>query len=195
MIFSVTSRLQDLETSYHEETANLSHSLQFMSLRLLSPNTKLNTSGRRDESISRIADVSREQGKATIPSDRKAGLPVHPQPLQVTPARRIRRPVAIRRPKLTGKSVEGAAIHAVAASRKRASSNQFKNVASSAPVRRTSSTTVAREPSKPTVIQDPGAKRLGRPPPARRSVKEKRPKDEKMVKVRADFATTSRFKA
>ena len=37
----------------------------------------------------------------------------------------------IRRPKLIGKSVEGAAMQAVAASRKRASTNQFKNKTSS----------------------------------------------------------------
>lgn len=41
--------------------------------------------------------------------------------------RRIRRPTTIRRPKLIGKSVEGAAMQAVAYGRKRASTNQFKN--------------------------------------------------------------------
>lgn len=41
------------------------------------------------------------------------------------PARRIRRPTSIRRPKLIGKSFEGAAVHAVAASRARAS-NRFR---------------------------------------------------------------------
>lgn len=40
--------------------------------------------------------------------------------------RRIRRPTMIRRPKLVGKSVDGAAIHAKAAARARASSSRFK---------------------------------------------------------------------
>ena len=43
--------------------------------------------------------------------------------------RRAIRPVSIRRPKLVGKSVEGAAAHAVAASRQRASSNIFRGSA------------------------------------------------------------------
>jgi hypothetical protein len=53
------------------------------------------------------------------------------------PTRRIRRPTAIRRPKLIGKSVEGSAIQAVAASRNRARTNQFKNLATvSSPARK-----------------------------------------------------------
>lgn len=48
---------------------------------------------------------------------------------QSAPTRRIRRPTSIRRPKLIGKSVEGSAIQAVAASRNRARSTQFKNLA------------------------------------------------------------------
>lgn len=52
-----------------------------------------------------------------------------------TPPRRIRRPTMIRRPKLIGQSIEGAAMQAVAASRKRASTNQFKNKTSPKPIR------------------------------------------------------------
>jgi len=50
----------------------------------------------------------------------------------VRPGRRVARPTGIRRPKLIGRSVEGAALHAVAASRARASSNMFKSTSATA---------------------------------------------------------------
>jgi len=60
------------------------------------------------------AENANVQSNSTVPS---------------APTRRIRRPTSIRRPKLIGKSVAGSVASAVAASRNRARSTQFKNLA------------------------------------------------------------------
>ena len=99
----------------------------------------------------------------------------------------------IRRPKLVGKSVEGAAMQAVAASRKRASSNQFKNVGSAGPARRTSVLAPVKESVRnisaksSSGVSDAGSKRLGRPPTALRRQKDKEDEDEEMARAKADF--------
>lgn len=109
------------------------------------------------------------------------------------PPRRIRRPVSIRRPKLVGKSVEGAAMQAVAASRKRASSNQFKNVGN-APL-------IKRPPTNQNV-QDSTKASIGRPPIGKadqaskipphplqtvRNQREHEERDETLLRAKDDF--------
>eukprot|EP00980_Cylindrotheca_fusiformis_P022307 scaffold9191_cov114-Cylindrotheca_fusiformis.AAC.2 len=108
------------------------------------------------------------------------------------PARRskIRRPVFIRRPKLVGKSVEGAAMQAVAASRKRASSNQFKNVATSNPTRRPSNSRISR-PSRDGQTGD-ASRSTAKSPPSLASEplashKEEEEQDETLERVKGDF--------
>jgi hypothetical protein len=103
------------------------------------------------------------------------------------PARRIRRPSTIRRPKLIGKSVEGAAMQAVAASRKRASSNQFKNLPSQ----------VIKPGGRGVTLRDPSKIAHGRPIAPARSASDqskvphaaniKIKEDSKISRVKNDF--------
>lgn len=102
--------------------------------------------------------------------------------------RKIRRPILIRRPKLVGKSVEGAAMQAVVASRKRASSNQFKNVAASNPSRRPQNPRLARQSSKDSQVGEPQKSTIDSSNTlqvAPRSEREER--DENFDRVRSDF--------
>lgn len=105
--------------------------LQLRTLTLLSPP---NEDGTRKKAATEIeATMSQEdravekstskthEAKTSDPSDEKAENTDSNDPGL---RRRASRPTFIRRPKLVGKSVEGAAIHAVAASRARASNKQ-----------------------------------------------------------------------
>jgi hypothetical protein len=90
----------------------------------------------------------------------------------------------IRRPKLIGKSVEGAAMQAVAASRKRASTNQFKNRTNpaqgvKAPAVRQSTRKESTKSRTTTVTADR---------PLIRTIKNRKEEnDETLVHVRQDF--------
>lgn len=119
--------LRDSNRNTVIQSGRVSHQLQTRSLGVLAP-------GQIDAKSDRLKRQSHQNDKtegtkAAISQETEAIGKSQPFPLPTSgmPVRRIRRPTAIRRPKLIGKSVEGAALQAVAASRKRASSNQFRN--------------------------------------------------------------------
>ncbi|KAG7353587.1 hypothetical protein IV203_002942 [Nitzschia inconspicua] len=126
---NISALFREADNAITVESTAVSCNLQRRSLGLLSPG--------KSEVGSKRPQKNESSTKEETP---KSGLP----PLQVSesidrtrgygavPLRRIQRPTTIRRPKLIGKSVEGAAMQAVAASRKRASSNQFRNIPSQA---------------------------------------------------------------
>lgn len=155
--------------------------LQFQNLRMLSPPAK-------------VKEV-KDQQKTPKPPLTKNASPTKntgPTSQQTTDSgtgatRRIRRPVMIRRPKLVGKSVEGAAMQAVAASRKRASSNQFKNnMAVSVPSRKPA----IQAPNTGKAIlskTDADTKLLRRPPTTLRRQKDKEQQDPNLIRVKDDF--------
>jgi hypothetical protein len=79
-------------------------------------------------------------------------------------------------------------MQAVAASRKRASSNQFKNAAT--PARRSTNLTPVKEgntKSSSSGTVEGGSKRLGRPPTTLRRQKDREADDEDLVRIKADF--------
>ena len=190
---SVSTRLQGLEQSVYEEVGISSHALQFRTLRLLSPPTKVKEANLIAQNMTSVeypkSRSSVKETNAGVPTD-KGNNAVPPGP-----SRRIRRPVMIRRPKLIGKSVDGAAMQAVAASRKRASSNQFKNLASSSLSRRGPNAGAAKAtgapvgtPGAPNVVSsDRGPKRLGRPPIGIRRQKSREDTDQELIRAKENF--------
>lgn len=121
----------EFDRSGQRAAGRSAHTLQILSLRILSPPADSLKEAGDDKGTARTTKEAKEArvdkfqvGSEGVSSDfsSQSGIP--------TPARKIRRPISIRKPKLIGKSVEGAALQAVAASRARASSNHFKNVAS-----------------------------------------------------------------
>lgn len=134
---NASSRLLEKDKAFLESTEQSVDSLQRRSLKYLSPKSApmLTTPSdfKTDNSIvtkpgtaSRRGSSSGDIGAAAEKADNAEQGCKPEQKMQPEPSRRATRPSAIRRPKLIGKSVEGAALHAVAASRARASSNMFK---------------------------------------------------------------------
>ena len=167
------------------------------SLRILSPPADSLKESPDDKYATRTTKTKKEQRDDKIASDMastnfgsSSGIP--------TPARKIRRPISIRRPKLIGKSVEGAALQAVAASRARASSNHFKNVASGSaqskrPPRDVAS---ARDPRKassrtPSRRVDASLKDAPRSSQLSRRQSDQTKWDETLVRVTRDFCQVS----
>lgn len=186
---SVTARLQESDLSYLQEAGSSAYSLQLRSLRLLSPSAQFE---RKQKKVSTKRVIQKAPPKEKSPRLSADNPDEQYKPRSgPAPARRIRRPVAIRRPKLIGKSVEGAALQAVAASRKRASTNQFKSVTSSTPVKRLPSQNL-REHAGGTKVSggkgDPLPKALSRHPSTSRSQDEKNEeRDEVLAGVHNDF--------
>ena len=124
---SVAARLRDLDNACLHAASRYTNALQLGSLQILSPladGLKDGGGGDKDsiKSVSKTKEKSsKEKHKSETTSKAGDGCGN-----DESPARRIHRPVSIRRPKLIGKSVEGAAMQAVAASRARASANRFK---------------------------------------------------------------------
>jgi hypothetical protein len=122
--------LREADTANLAIAGRISHSLQQKSLHTLSP-------GFVDTKVDRRVKTTAAQ----LPPKPKPKFEASDEPKTLehssntTPIRRIRRPTMIRRPKLIGQSIEGSAMQAVAASRKRASTNQFKNKTSPKPIR------------------------------------------------------------
>ncbi len=100
--------------------------------------------------------------------------------------RKVQRPSAIRRPKLIGKSVDGAAMQAVAASRARASSNRFRgNVGKTATITATS-TRQMQPSSSPSSNQDAKTDTAASKPPSGSSLKEEN-MDDDCLRLRKEF--------
>ena len=138
IVFSVESNLKDTNITHLNVVDKSLHSLQQRCLQTLSPlPTKQNQPGsyRQEKSEGwrrqpiQIADKEqRLAGGDGLPLAKRRQT--EDQPAK-TPSRRIQRPTSIRRPQLVGKSVEGAAMQAMAASRARASATRFNPVGSS----------------------------------------------------------------
>jgi len=186
MLLSVRNRLQELEKSSLEIVRRSAHSLQHLTLRILSPPAKVlearpSQSSARSTTTAEAAPQIHDVSSSGSTSEAPPG-----------PRRRIPRPVTIRQPKLIGKSVEGAAMQAVAASRKRASTNPFKNVSSVTSTRRLPSVVSKKEGSKTAgsrlVVEesDGGPRGFGRPPTGSRRLKEKESDDE-TSRIKVDF--------
>ena len=122
LVKSVKTKFHEIDILNLTDTTHASHLLQRRSLRNLSPAFIEAKTKKRMQQLSKNVENRPAQD-----NDKKANI----ETSSSGPTRRIRRPTMIRRPKLIGKSVEGAAMQAVAASRKRASTNQFKNKTSS----------------------------------------------------------------
>jgi hypothetical protein len=124
------ARLNVLDKSVHSQQQRclqtLSPTLTKRNLPGISQQTKLEEIKKPPKQITDVEQRSVE-GDMVPP----AKPPLHKeQPARIS-SRRIQRPTLIRRPKLVGKSVEGAAMQAMAASRARASSSRFNPTGSS----------------------------------------------------------------
>lgn len=185
--------MQEAENASLEKVGRSCYSLQHRSLKYLSPPTKAQAA--------KVSQVARSSSSAAVVPLRRhpsaeVGAEAFTDPaIDSGSRRRIPRPVTIRQPKLIGKSVEGGAMKAMAASRQRASSNQFKNMAGPAPLRRpTKSHVSSREDGKSTVSNaestagEGGTGRNGRALTgvARRSI-EKKKVDEETNRMNVDF--------
>lgn len=136
---STVSRLVEKDTLFLSSTSRSVDLLQRRSLKVLSPKLKV-LSPKPDAIVEKPKSASvlpgapprllRNETSSLAESSDSASVSEADRsekgPLRPAPVRRIARPVTMRRPKLIGKSVEGAAMHAVAASRARAKSNAFK---------------------------------------------------------------------
>ena len=112
--FSIKTKFEEVDASNLAESSRASHVQQRRSLGILSPGFAKGMQKKRIQPL--VSQPTQEKNLNTKIETSTTG-----------PSRRIRRPTMIRRPKLIGKSVEGAAMQAMVASRKRASTNQFKN--------------------------------------------------------------------
>jgi hypothetical protein len=142
IVFSVESILRDANFAHINMGVKLVHSQQERCLQTLSPMMmKQNPPGIHQQA--KLAEVVRPPQHTTEVEQHSVGGDVVPQAKPAlhtdqparTPSRRIQRPTLIRRPKLVGKSVDGAAMQAMAASRARASASRF-NPAGSSPLQK-----------------------------------------------------------
>jgi hypothetical protein len=118
-------------TSKENQMSNVARAsvdtLQRNSLKILAPRSTKEPAKQPEKALK----INNREEKFKINSSSQSGAPdVLIEESQSAPRRRISRPTSIRKPKLIGKSVEGSALHAVAASRARASSNLFKGTPS-----------------------------------------------------------------
>lgn len=118
--------LREADAANLANAGRVSHSLQQRSLQTLSPGL---IEAKAEKRVKIYAQMPPRQAEARPKAMEQEGK--QESSGETGPIRRIRRPTMIRRPKLVGQSIEGAAMQAVAASRKRASTNQFKNKTSS----------------------------------------------------------------
>jgi hypothetical protein len=127
---STVSRLVEKDNSFLVSTGRSVDLLQRRSLKVLSPKSNAIEEKPKAASVTPSAPprLSRNESSGVAESSDSASISEidREKGLRPAPVRRIIRPVSMRRPKLIGKSVEGAAMHAVAASRARAKSNAFK---------------------------------------------------------------------
>jgi hypothetical protein len=124
MLSSISERLNESELAILRETGRSVGFLQSRCLHILAPSSGFH-GVKENQSILRPATKDRRQS----PSSPNRNKDIHTSENRPARPSKIRRPAFIRRPQLVGKSVKGAAMQAVAASRKRASTYQFKNAA------------------------------------------------------------------
>jgi hypothetical protein len=191
---SVSARLHDSDLSCLREARCSAHSLQYKCLRILSPPTGVKEAKGEKPSRTSSQEASKTDSVRSPSSDESRSRNFDGPGRGSAPARKIRRPVSIRRPKLIGKSVDGSAIQAVAASRKRATSKQqFKNASVAATVRRPPNQNTTRENARTGVSRtspspvESASKAATRPPQSSRNQKAREDRDETLVRVNNDF--------
>jgi hypothetical protein len=118
---TVVSRMVEKDTAFSMATNQSIDKLQRLSLQVLSPKPLASQPVQTESVLSRL-----KRNPEPIVTVKSEAIMQSEQHEMTGKKRRIVRPVLIRKPKLIGKSVDGAALHAVAASRARASSNLFK---------------------------------------------------------------------
>ena len=180
LLHSVETKFRDIDAFNVAEINRASHVLQRRTLGFLSPSFA--EASNRIKTRQPTKHTEKQPGK-----DNDNNLKIEISKNE--PTRRIRRPTMIRRPKLIGKSTEGAAMQAMAASRKRASTNTFKkNKPSASPgIARArsnkdsiSSQTNAYEKTESRFVQSQAR--------VSRSVQEKKI-DDTLIKVSNDFVS------
>ena len=182
---SISTILREADNSAIADSNRSSRQLQRRSLGALSPDH----TGVKQDKVNKVTpQPAPKPGKKQSITEKDP--PRTPNASSVAPnvdgpARRIRRPTMIRRPKLIGKSVEGAAMQAVAASRKRASTNQFKNRTNPA---QGVNAPVVRQPTIKESTNPRTSSTVAADRPVTRTVqKRKEENDETLVRVRKDF--------
>ena len=177
---SVKTMLHEVNASNLADTSRDSYLLQRRSLGSLSPGLVEATKKKRTQQTPQNLENPSIKGK-----EKNVKIEISTN----GPRRRIRRPTMIRRPKLIGKSVEGAAMQAMAASRKRASTNQFKSI--------TNPSAGNKVPVRPQINKDPGkvrASTVGKTEPnsirsqARPRRVQEEESDETLTRVLNDFS-------
>jgi hypothetical protein len=143
LLSSISERLNESELAFLRETGRSVGFLQSRCLHILAPSSGFH-GVKENQPILQPTTKDRRQS----PSSPNRNKDIHTSENRPARPSKIRRPAFIRRPKLVGKSVEGAAMQAVAASRKRASTNQFKNVAKSTPTKRPPNQRLTRRSSR-----------------------------------------------
>jgi hypothetical protein len=206
--FSVSTQLNDTDRSSLLSVGRSTAALQLQSLRILSPDASRlkDTSGTRKAVASKASkelspkskkqSVAPKAARITESDNRKKDA--ESRDSETGPTRKIRRPTNMRRPKLIGKSVEGAALQAVAASRTRASTNRFKTPPpptqtkrpqrESGPARDTIKAPPLR---KPAPKSDSSLTESSRSPQGFRSQKEPQKRDDILSRVSNDFRLLS----
>jgi hypothetical protein len=160
--------------------------LQNRCLRILAPSSGFHEEKENPKSPERRKKLSSQP--SSLPTTKQHFVNQEDRPTRPS---KIRRPISIRRPKLIGKSVEGAAMQAVAASRKRASSNQFRNAATiPTPVKRPPNQKIIYERSRGSLSKnsqkDSTASHL---PKAPQNHKEQEEQDEHLNRLKNDFSS------
>lgn len=135
---SVAGQLRETNAVHRSQSFNVVDSLQKRCLRALSPKVAKHdppATRKVEKSDSATSVETKEESKPkSSKSLSKPSLSAPSIPPGRPPTRRIQRPTSIRRPKLIGKSQEGAAVQAMAASRARARGNSpFQKSTKAAP--------------------------------------------------------------
>lgn len=130
----VASQLKAKDLAFLLSTDRSVASLQLRSLKYLSPcfdNFHDTYETRNNLPTLQLSTIATKADQKRVPVNTKDRFVAteHPKAEKEAlrkPPRRAVRPISIRRPNLIGRSMDGAAVHAVAASRARASSNHFR---------------------------------------------------------------------
>ena len=134
VLSDVKTRVKEFELSAISSFGMSLHSQQRKCLGVLSPPVARSANAQRVFHAVALSDEQQETVHTTTetyPSENKGSVDLNANTTDMvkTRVRQIHRPTLIRKPKLVGKSVEGAAVQAVAASRARASSNRVAQTA------------------------------------------------------------------
>ena len=199
-LYSVSSRILEKDRSILKKAGQSMDTLQLRTLKLLSP-PMVDGAARKsvDDMDSSVTQYDRkvERGARQVANETRgseANKNDGPRAAASTDSSRkprASRPAFIRRPKLVGKSVEGAAIHAVAASRARASNKQRfgrGNASVSASSQKSKPEEPTQETGKKESVRKKSDSKTQAPEDAKKQVKRAQV-DESVVAVRNRFGS------